>query len=46
VFDGRPDELNRQALDDIYRFDKRKILSSAEQHEADAMMAMYAGGGQ
>lgn len=46
VFDGRPDQLNRAALDDIYRFDKPKVLSSAEKTQADAMMAMYAGGGE
>lgn len=46
VFDDTPDKLNRAALDTIYRFDKPKITSSAEQLEADAMMAMYAGGVQ
>ncbi len=46
VFDGKPDELNRAALDDIYRFDKPKAISSAERQEAVAMMAMYAGGGE
>jgi phosphonate transport system ATP-binding protein len=29
VFDGTPQELNRAALDDIYRFDKKVIHSSA-----------------
>ena len=46
VFDGKPSELSRAALDAIYRFDKPKVPSSAEQAEADAMMAMYAWGVQ
>lgn len=47
VFDGKPDELNRAALDAIYRFDKPVVHSSAEEkQQADAIMAMYAGGGE
>lgn len=46
VFDGSPDELNRTALDQIYRFDKPPVQSSAEREKADAMMAMYAGGAE
>lgn len=46
VFDGPPEQLNRAALDEIYRFDKPKVMSSAERDRAEAMMAMYAGGAQ
>lgn len=47
VFDGKPGELNRSALDAIYRFDKPTVHSSAEeQRESDAILAMYAGGGE